>query len=326
MRKDNILFFAKIFSVCFLLLIAQDAAYSQVGNVTDFLPLKTGNIWVYHCSAFNITPPCLCSRYYKIKLISTTVINGKTYYQVQTSIITLTCYGSCGSGLLPLDSLLRVDSMSGKVLRYAPGAGCFNTPDEILLDSLKARLNDTIRYRCQPPVQWNTYKCTDTNNVNIFGSSRQSRTFGVTGFEGGWGRRYVKGIGLTNANGYSLVCVDNTTLLGCVLDGVVYGDTSFIVGIKQISSEVPDKFSLSQNYPNPFNPSTTIEFDIPASCVASLTIYDVTGRRVESLVNELVPPGRYRVLWNAENYSSGVYFYKLSADDFSVTKRMVLIK
>jgi hypothetical protein len=331
MKKINKLFFIKVFSICFLLIIAKDSAFSQSGNVTDFLPLQTGNIWVYHCSAFNITPPCSCSIYYRIKLTSTTVINGKTYYQGLTSIIVLVSAGQCFRGLLPFDSLLRVDSNSGKVLRYAPGAGCFNTPDEILLDSLKARLHDTIMYRCQPPLQFNTYICTDTSNVNIFGSSRQSRAFGVSGFEGGWGRKYVKGIGLTNANGYGLACVDYTNLLGCVVNGVVYGDTSFIVGIKQISSEVPNDYSLSQNYPNPFNPSTNIKFSLPnpsegGAMDVKLVIYDALGREVSVLVNEQLKPGTYEVEWNADGYSSGIYFFKLTVSDFTATRKMVLMK
>ena len=187
-------------------------------------------------------------------------------------------------------------------------------------------MNDTIRYRCQPPVYYSTYKCTDTSNVNIFGSNRQSRTYTLAGFEGTWGRKYVKGIGITYTNGYSLACVDHTDLLGCVINGVVYGDTSFITGIKQISSEVPDKFSLSQNYPNPFNPSTTIEFDIPKKGTASLSLYDIAGRLIEVLTNELMSPGRYSVSWDGSNYASGVYFYSLTSGSFIQNKRMVLVK
>ncbi|RPI15114.1 MAG: T9SS C-terminal target domain-containing protein [Ignavibacteriae bacterium] len=103
--------------------------------------------------------------------------------------------------------------------------------------------------------------------------------------------------------------------------------TGGLTPVEHLSNNIPKDFSLSQNYPNPFNPSTTIEFDIPASCVASLTIYDVTGRKVESLVNELVSsPGRYRVLWNAANYSSGIYFYTIKTESFQQTKRMVFVK
>jgi photosystem II stability/assembly factor-like uncharacterized protein len=98
------------------------------------------------------------------------------------------------------------------------------------------------------------------------------------------------------------------------------------VGVNNINTEIPKEFSLSQNYPNPFNPSTTIEFDIPEKSFVSLFLYDVTGRLVEVLANELMSPGRYRVSWNGTNYSSGVYFYTLKTESFQQTKRMVLVK
>jgi uncharacterized delta-60 repeat protein len=106
------------------------------------------------------------------------------------------------------------------------------------------------------------------------------------------------------------------------------------IGIKKISSEIPDKFSLSQNYPNPFNPSTSIEFDIPLSPLSergvgglvSLNIYDILGREVESLVNEELKAGSYTVNFNADRLSSGVYYYKLATGDFNQTRRMVVLK
>ncbi len=102
------------------------------------------------------------------------------------------------------------------------------------------------------------------------------------------------------------------------------------IGIKPISSEVPASFSLSQNYPNPFNPVTKIKFDIPPSKGArgmtSLIVYDALGREIAILVNEQLYPGTYEVEWDASNYPSGVYFYKLTAGDYTETKKMVLIK
>ncbi len=97
-------------------------------------------------------------------------------------------------------------------------------------------------------------------------------------------------------------------------------------GIIIIGSEVPAGFSLSQNYPNPFNPATNVEFSIPKSGFVNLTIYDAMGREVETLVNGDLKPGTYKADWDAANYPSGVYFYRLNAGSFTETKRMVLIK
>ncbi|RPI17458.1 MAG: T9SS C-terminal target domain-containing protein [Ignavibacteriae bacterium] len=98
------------------------------------------------------------------------------------------------------------------------------------------------------------------------------------------------------------------------------------IGIKSISSEVPQSFSLSQNYPNPFNPKTIINFQLPMSNFVKLIVYDMMGREVTTLVNEKLNPGTYEVDWNAINYPSGVYFYKLQTESFSETKKMVLVK
>jgi photosystem II stability/assembly factor-like uncharacterized protein len=98
------------------------------------------------------------------------------------------------------------------------------------------------------------------------------------------------------------------------------------VGINTITENIPKDFILSQNYPNPFNPSTNIEFDVPNTSVVSLNLYDVTGRIVEVLTNELVSPGRYSVSWDGTNHASGIYFYTLKTESFTQTKRMVLVK
>lgn len=98
------------------------------------------------------------------------------------------------------------------------------------------------------------------------------------------------------------------------------------VGIVNINSEVPDKYSLSQNYPNPFNPVTNLEFGIHDFGFVSLKIYDVNGREVSTLVNEQLYPGIYKVDFNGSNYTSGVYFYKLITGKFIETKKMILAK
>ncbi|MBN8583607.1 MAG: T9SS type A sorting domain-containing protein [Ignavibacteria bacterium] len=104
------------------------------------------------------------------------------------------------------------------------------------------------------------------------------------------------------------------------------------IGIEPISSEIPQKFELLQNYPNPFNPATKIRFHIPLSRGVSegrgvlLKIYDVLGKEIAVLVNENLKPGIYEIDWNAENLPSGVYFYSLLTNEFTQTKKMVVVK
>jgi len=105
-----------------------------------------------------------------------------------------------------------------------------------------------------------------------------------------------------------------------------YSQASCLIGIQNISTEVPKNYSLRQNYPNPFNPVTNIRFDILKTSAVSLTVMDITGKVVEALVNQSLPPGTYNYDWNAEKYASGIYFYKLETDGFAETRKMVLIK
>jgi hypothetical protein len=136
----------------------------------------------------------------------------------------------------------------------------------------------------------------------------------------------------TNQTLYSIYFVNNFTGYAVGNNGtVIKTTTGGTVFINQISTEVPDKFYLHQNYPNPFNPSTNIEFYVPSNVKretsnVKLIIYDMSGKELAVLVNEQLNAGAYKVSWDASNYSSGVYFYELKTNNFSETKKMLLIK
>ena len=93
-----------------------------------------------------------------------------------------------------------------------------------------------------------------------------------------------------------------------------------------VSNQVPENFALAQNYPNPFNPATTIKFDIAKTSLVNLTIFNIAGREIEVLANRTMNPGSYSLNWDAGRFSSGIYFYRLTAGDFVQTKKMMLIK
>ncbi len=135
----------------------------------------------------------------------------------------------------------------------------------------------------------------------------------------------VKGFSFIDAqNGY--VCGDSGVVLKTTNGGLTF--------VSQNIGVTPDKFSLSQNYPNPFNPVTNIKFEIPLSrgvsagrgVLVKLFIYDILGREIAQLVNQQMMSGSYSVDWDASNYPSGVYFYKLETDGFVESKKMVLVK
>ncbi|MCL4548894.1 MAG: T9SS type A sorting domain-containing protein, partial [Bacteroidetes bacterium] len=100
-----------------------------------------------------------------------------------------------------------------------------------------------------------------------------------------------------------------------------------VTSVKEIATdEIPSKFELSQNYPNPFNPSTTIGYAMPQAGNVKLTVYNMLGQQVTTLVNGYKQAGTYSVTWNASNLASGIYFYTLQTGAFVVSKKMILIK
>jgi hypothetical protein len=99
-----------------------------------------------------------------------------------------------------------------------------------------------------------------------------------------------------------------------------------VLDVKEIGTGIPESFSLDQNYPNPFNPSTSIRFNIPESGLVTLKVYNALGQEVATLLNEIKNAGSYEYNFNAANLTSGIYFYKIQSNNFTATKKMILIK
>ncbi len=126
----------------------------------------------------------------------------------------------------------------------------------------------------------------------------------------------------------------NTALQSAGTDGFALGDLNWfptqkaawlLTDVKRVN-ELPEGYSLSQNYPNPFNPSTEIAFSIPAQSNVELKVFNLLGQEVATLVNQTMAPGSYTVDFNAANLASGMYVYRLKADNFVSTYKMVLMK
>lgn len=112
---------------------------------------------------------------------------------------------------------------------------------------------------------------------------------------------------------------------GTIDDTMLVSDSA-LIQINNTNIVIPSRYALYQNYPNPFNPATTIHYDIVAQVKVQLSVFDILGREILILTNEEKKPGSYKVNWNASDYPSGIYFYKLKAGDFTETKKMILIK
>jgi photosystem II stability/assembly factor-like uncharacterized protein len=114
--------------------------------------------------------------------------------------------------------------------------------------------------------------------------------------------------------------------LGYASGRTIYKFTREPIGIQQTSTEVPKGFLMHQNHPNPFNPQTNIKFEIPKSSFVTIKVFDALGREIETIANENLNAGIYKVSWDASLYPSGIYFYKIISQEYSESKKMILIK
>jgi len=126
-------------------------------------------------------------------------------------------------------------------------------------------------------------------------------------------------------NIWKLICASGYNN-GYLSQTEILSDTLSTVGIIGFNSAIPGSSALYQNYPNPFNPNTNISFKLNSNEIVTLKIYDLNGKEVQTLLNEKLNAGTYDYDWNASGFSSGVYYYKLTAGSFSETKKLMLIK
>ena len=129
---------------------------------------------------------------------------------------------------------------------------------------------------------------------------------------------YPSILALSKANGYLFA--------GTIGYSVWKRSLSELERIRHISSDIPKNYNLSQNYPNPFNPITKIQYQLAKNSHVELKVFDVAGHQIALLVNEQQTPGTYEAEFDGSGYASGVYFYQITTESFTETKRMVMVK
>ncbi|OYV85093.1 MAG: hypothetical protein B7Z63_05985 [Ignavibacteriae bacterium 37-53-5] len=132
--------------------------------------------------------------------------------------------------------------------------------------------------------------------------------------------------GLTSMNVNALAVSGTTLLAGTSGTGLWIRPVSEMTPVRESPVQIPATFSLAQNYPNPFNPTTAISYQLSAVSQVTLKVYDVLGREVATLVNEVQQMGTHEVRFDGSRMPSGVYFYRLEAGRFTETKKLILMK
>lgn len=221
------------------------------------------------------------------------------------------------------DYLDAIDLNSQKIIWQQTGADAFNITPAIAYGSVfaidsgslvaynelngKREWSFTVGNLSSPPVVSNHYV--------FVASDSDTYAINVNNHESAW--TFTAGGNITVANNHLYIAGSS---------GILYAFKRALTGVVQGKNDLPTAFQLYQNYPNPFNPSTTIDFDIPKVSHVTLILYDILGRRVETLVDENKSPGQYQVTLNASRLASGVYFYRLQAGSYSRTMKLLLLK
>lgn len=180
----------------------------------------------------------------------------------------------------------------------------------------------SINYYYSKTMRWipGTSNIYGNSEFNIVRSANSGNSWALMWGGPGTNQTSLDAVRINNGKIYALLVTSDRSVYKLI-------DTAMVIGIRDPGSYEPIEFKLFQNFPNPFNPVTKIKYDLPKSTNVTIKIYDILGREVTTLIqNEFKHAGRYEINWNANNYASGVYFYRIEASSFVSAKKMVLIK
>ncbi len=284
-------------------------------DVFSFYPLSVGNYWVYNVTDWSY--PYYDEDTFTKKVISKEILsNGKEYFKIEEKY-----YNSSYINYV----YERVDSAKGIIYQF--NSDCPNPDSEKVIDDFTAEVGDSILIQ-RFTMCWDSIltKFSDSGSEIIFNENRNFRTYEYSWLVS-YNYKLAQGIGLYNIrNGYDFG-ESYFTLNGCVIDDIVYGDTT-LTDIDDPQNQIPTEFRLEQNYPNPFNPSTKISWQLPAACTVTLKIFNAVGEEVATILNDAYQnAGEHSSLVTLNSsWPSGVYFYKIRAGNFVDIKKMILLK
>jgi len=284
----------------YLLVILFFGLISANNFAQPVFPLEEGNTWYYEITYEFYNPPQPPS-YYTFQVVDDTLMpNGKTFWIFE-----------------PRDMFWGKYVRSDSAFVYYWDSNC-NCEKQVFNINASIGLEDTINW-----AGYFSSTLSGAYQIVLFNESINRYNYNLGGLI------YAE-INLSERFGYTSFLYlgdyqwerDNWQLKGCIISDTLYGEMTDVPP----AQDIPNKMQLNQNYPNPFNPSTKIRFTISDFGFTTLKVYDVLGNEVTTLVNEEKHPGVYEVEFNANELSSGIYFYQLKAGDFISIKKMILLR
>jgi len=324
----------------FILVISNVSSKLYSNNVSDYVfTQSTETYTTIHTTGTYITGGCTSSVFGNLPIGFTFVYNGTPYTQ----------FGLCCSGWISLGAGAPATSI------YPLSSGSTNnviSPFAAQLSSTVA--GDGIFYKTEGTapdriltVEWWLYgfwfngfdeicfqiKLYETSNKISFVYTTNDvlsiRTIQV-GIRGASNSDFNNRQTTTN---WTQTTAGTTNTASCLYQagitppsGLTFNFMPPITAIVKIDNLIPDNFKLYQNYPNPFNPITKIKFDVAKLSDVKIVVYDVMGREVQTIVNERLQPGTYETKFDGSKLNSGVYFYKLTAENYTEVKKFLMIK
>jgi hypothetical protein len=258
--------------------------------------------------------------YVSAKIVSDTIINGKKYYK---KINWLYDFYSQQSNFISLE---RNDSLANNsyMLDFEDANDNGNTLEDLPLDSLDL---PNHAYYTSYKYSFRNYSSGyfgkkdviiyDSSWYDIWGDTVLVRTVEYS--------QLFQIEAIADKYGTIWFSVESPAryLSGAIIDGKKYGT---IVSVEKETNTQPDDYKLENNYPNPFNPTTTIEYNLSRGSFVTLKIYNILGKEVKKLAEGYQQKGKHKIIFNAGNLPSGVYFYTLRSNSGNITKQMLLLK
>jgi hypothetical protein len=292
-----------ITKIIVLVIMVCKISFAQIDSLDEalrFYPLHVGDYWQYQVIRQSGFPNIDTSWIANIEVIGDTILaNNKKYFVFETSKITF-----------PQPQFIRIDSSNGLVYTM-------DLYDEIIIDSLLIGAGDTLDCHYISEIYYKNIFDLEVK-TKVYEQYCPTMTY-ATFWELSLNIGIVKYI---YEDRFLYLIPDTYELIYAKIDNKEYG----VLQSVPITEEIPIKYTLYQNYPNPFNPSTTIEYSIPKLSFVTLKVFDMLGREIKALVEEEKQIGNYKVELDASNLTSGVYYYRFQAGNYSEVKKMILMK
>jgi len=269
-----------------------------------YYPLALGNCWEYE----RVVEGSSYTGRFIERVIGDTVIFAKKYWIIKTSF---------GNSAVVYFEYYRVDSTLNRLYFLSPIDW-----QEYWQFSFDAKIGDLM-------ADDSMTRCDHIRDETVFSHNVSVKSFVFEIPLAEFQTEFAHDFGIIRKNTVGHGTDSFVRLIGAFINGVGYGTLTTVDALQ--STEIPENYVLHQNYPNPFNPSTTIRYDLPKPAFVTLTIYNILGENVRTLVSEMKEAGNYQMHWDGKNdrgevAHSGVYLYALAVGDFKEMKKMVLLR